>query len=58
MSNVSGKCIEAIEIKSSIGEGIEGDPCRIITEYFSLEGKLLATKDEWLELEREKTDGT
>lgn len=37
--------IEVIKVCSKTGEGIENDPVRIITEYFSLDGKLLATND-------------
>lgn len=31
------------------GEGVEGDPVRIVTEYWSTEGELLAERDEWME---------
>ena len=27
------------------GKGVEGDPIRIVTQYFSLEGELLAQRD-------------
>lgn len=41
----SAKVISVIETKSLRGCGTEGDPCRIVTQYWSLEGKFLAEHD-------------
>ncbi len=42
-------CVRQIEvIESTImrrGKGVEGDPIRIITQYWSLDGRLLAEVD-------------
>jgi len=36
------KVIEVIEVKSIAGEGVEGNPIYEVTEYYSLDGELLA----------------
>lgn len=36
------KVISVIEIKSLAGKGVEGNPHYVVTEYYSLEGELLA----------------
>jgi hypothetical protein len=36
------KVIEVIEIKSIAGEGVDGNPFYEVTEYYSLDGTLLA----------------
>lgn len=36
------KVIQVIEIKSLAGNGVEGDPSYEVTEYYSLDGTLLA----------------
>ena len=41
----SAKVIEVIEVVTKAGRGTEQDPTRIITEYWSKEGKLLAVSD-------------
>lgn len=41
----SAQVIQVIETKSLKGEGSDLDPCRIVTQYWDLEGKLLATDD-------------
>lgn len=41
----SAKVVEVIEVKVRKGAGTESDPCRIVTEYHSLDGKLLAVAD-------------
>jgi len=41
----SGKSRTVIEILSVYGEGTEADPSRIVTEYWSMEGELLARND-------------
>lgn len=48
------KLMEVIHVVSFEGEGTEENPARLINEYYSKEGTLLATKDEWLEREIEK----
>ena len=37
--------IQVIEVKTTIGKGTERDPNRIIAEYWSLDGVLLAVYD-------------
>lgn len=46
--------MEVIHVVSYEGEGTKENPARLIDEYYSKEGALLATKDEWLEREIEK----
>lgn len=41
----SAKVIQVIETKSIKGEGTASDPVRIVTQYWDLEGKLLAVCD-------------
>lgn len=48
------KMMEVIHVVSYEGEGTKENPARLIDEYYSKEGALLATKDEWLEREIEK----
>jgi hypothetical protein len=49
-SNVrSVKRIEVIRVESLCGHGVEGSPFRPLVEYYSLDGDLLATRDEWRE---------
>ncbi len=48
------KMMEVIHVVSFEGEGTEENPARLINEYYSKEGALLATNDEWLEREIEK----
>jgi hypothetical protein len=43
----SAKVIQVIETRSLIGLGTEDDLCRDLIQYWSLDGKLLATYDEW-----------
>ncbi len=42
----TAKVIQVIETKAERGLGVEKDPIREITQYWSLEGKLLAERDE------------
>lgn len=50
LSNVDeARVIEVVEVKSIVGEGIDGSPIRQITEYFSKEGELLARRDTHLD---------
>ena len=32
-----------------LGEGVEGDPVRILTQYWTVDGDLLASVDKWKE---------
>lgn len=41
----SAKVIQVIEIKSARGSGKPEQPVRIVTEYWSLDGKALAEND-------------
>lgn len=41
----SAKVIQVIETKATKGAGTEKDPVKIVTQYWSLEGKLLADND-------------
>ena len=53
ISNVDEvKIIQVIEVKSIVGKGIAGDPCRQITEYYNLDGTLLARYNNKEELRR------
>ncbi|MBZ0324288.1 hypothetical protein [Enterococcus casseliflavus] len=48
------KMMEVIHVVSFEGEGTKENPARLIDEYYSKEGVLLASKDEWLEQEIKK----
>lgn len=48
------KMMEVIHVVSFEGEGTKGNPARLIDEYYSKDGALLAVKDQWLEQEIEK----
>lgn len=48
------KMMEVIHVVSFEGEGTKENPARLINEYYSKEGTLLATNDEWLEREIKK----
>lgn len=41
----SVQLVEVIEVKTSAGKGTESDPVRIVTEYWSKDGVLLAVND-------------
>lgn len=41
----SAKIVEVIVTVSLEGEGVEGDPCREITRYWTKDGNLIAEKD-------------
>lgn len=47
----SARLVEVIEVKTAKGEGTDKDPMRIITEYWSKDGKLLAVNDSYLDLD-------
>lgn len=42
----SARVIQVIETKSARGSGAPEQPCRIVTEYWSLEGGKLAENDQ------------
>lgn len=41
----SARVIQVVETKSARGSGAPEQPCRIVTEYWSLDGKKLAERD-------------
>lgn len=41
----SAREIKVIEVKTTIGNGTKENPCRNVTAYYDLNGKLLATYD-------------
>lgn len=41
----SARVIQVIETKALCGAGTDEDPCRCITQYWSMEGDLLAESD-------------
>lgn len=45
----NAKLIKVIRTESIKGAGIEKDPVRIIVQYWSLQGQLLATVDNYLD---------
>lgn len=46
--------VAVIVTKSIVGSGTEGDPCREVTQYWELDGTLIATADEYLQYKNEK----
>ncbi len=48
---VSARVIQVIETEIRRGDGTHADPFRIVTQYWTLDGELLADVDE-LELDR------
>ena len=46
----SARLVEVVEVKTPKGEGTDKDPMRIITEYWSKDGQLLAVNDSYLDL--------
>ena len=45
------RVIEVIEVKTARGKGTDKDPMRIIAEYWSKDGKLLAVNDSYLDFD-------
>ena len=43
------RVIQVIETRSCRGDGTQENPCRIVIQYWSLEGKMLAEKDSYNE---------
>ena len=41
----SARVIQVIETKARVGRGTEQDPNRVVTQYWSFEGELLAFDD-------------
>lgn len=41
----SAKVVQVIEVRVNRGAGTEEDPCRIVTQYWSQKGELLAESD-------------
>lgn len=50
---MSAKVIEVIEVKTTIGKGVVGNPYREIIEYYTLDGKLIAHNDPCKEVKNE-----
>ena len=44
----SARVISIIETKALRGTGTEGDPCRIVKQYWDFEGNLLAENDQYI----------
>lgn len=44
----SAKVIRVIETKAVRGKGKENDICRVVTQYWDLNGKLLAENDPYI----------
>ena len=49
MRTVTATLIEVIKVVTRDGDGTEADPCRYVTEYWSVEGDKLAEQDDWKE---------
>ncbi|HXH62916.1 MAG TPA: hypothetical protein VNG95_01965 [Gemmatimonadales bacterium] len=43
----SAKQISVIEVCAARGSGLDTDPVRSVTQYWSLDGELLAERDSW-----------
>lgn len=41
------RVISVIEVIYRRGQGVEHDPVRMVTAYYSFEGELLAERDDW-----------
>ena len=52
---MSPRVLRVIEASVIRGEGVEGNPVREVTQYWTLDGKgLLAERDPWLESQGER----
>ena len=50
LTNIRGvKKIKVIETQTLVGDGTKDDPCRIIVQFWSKNGELLAQRDDWKE---------
>jgi len=45
----NAEVLQAIRTSATAGNGTEENPHRIIHQYWSLDGNLLAVRDEWLD---------
>jgi hypothetical protein len=45
----SAQLVNVIKTESLRGVGTKDDPCRIVIQYWSTDGELLAEKDTWEE---------
>lgn len=43
------KLIEVIEVDRKVGKGVHGNPIRMVKQYWSTDGELLAQYDSWKE---------
>lgn len=43
------RVIQVIETRAMRGDGTNGDPCRIVRQYWDFDGKLLAEHDSYTE---------
>lgn len=46
------KLMEVICLDRKVGKGVHGNPKRMVTEFWSKEGELLATYDSWEETQK------
>ena len=46
---MSAQLIQVIEVVMPRGKGVVGDPYRLVTQYYSTDGDLLAERDFWKE---------
>ena len=53
---MTARVIQVIEVVTTRGRGVELDPVRVVRQYYSLEGELLAERDEWLERQTVKSE--
>ena len=50
---MSPRVMKVIESHTTRGVGVDGDPCRGVTQYWTLDGKrLLAERDDWQDRQR------
>ncbi len=47
---MSAKVIQVIEVVTHRGKGTHENPCRIVLQYYSFDGKFLAERDAFQEL--------
>lgn len=45
----SVEVVEVVEVMAKVGRGVAGDPYRMVVQYWSHEGELLAERDDWRE---------
>lgn len=51
------RVIEVIEVSRRRGKGTDGDPARLVLEYWSCDGVLLAERDAWAEQHAQNAAG-